>query len=45
MIMFPLDTSAEAGQAGEAEAKVRPVSVANQQQCCGGLKSGVCSLL
>ena len=31
---------------GEAKAAtVRPVSVANQTQCCGGLKSGVCTLI
>ena len=29
----------------EGEVKARPVSVAHQTQCCGGLKSGVCNLL
>ena len=29
----------------EGEVKARPVSVANTTQCCGGLKSGVCTLL
>ena len=38
----------EEGSGGEGEVKaatVRPVSVANQTQCCGGLKSGVCTLI
>ena len=29
----------------DVEVKARPVSVANTTQCCGGLKSGVCTLL
>ena len=29
----------------DGEVKARPVSVANTTQCCGGLKSGVCTLL
>ena len=36
-----LDTVAEDG----GEVKLRPVSVANTTQCCGGLKSGVCTLI
>ena len=38
----------EEGAGGDGEVKaatVRPVSVANQTQCCGGLKSGVCTLI
>ena len=36
----------EVGEDGEVKAaSVRPVSVANQTQCCGGLKSGVCTLI
>jgi len=35
------DTVAEDG----GEVKLRPVSVANTTQCCGGLKSGVCTLI
>ena len=30
---------------GDGEVKARPVSVAHQTQCCGGLKSGVCTLI
>lgn len=37
------------GDGGDGEVKsgggARPVSVANQTQCCGGLKSGVCTLI
>ena len=29
----------------DGEVKARPVSVANTTQCCGGLKSGVCTLI
>ena len=40
------DDGAPAGGDGEVKAaSVRPVSVANQTQCCGGLKSGVCTLI
>ena len=38
--------SDEAPAVGEdGEVKARPVSVANTTQCCGGLKSGVCSII
>merc|ERR1712227_789478 len=37
------NNTADAGESGEV--KARPVSVAHQTQCCGGLKSGVCNLL
>jgi len=30
---------------GDGSNAARPVSVANQQQCCGALKSGVCNLI
>lgn len=35
----------EAGGADGEVKSIRPVSVANQTQCCGGLKSGVCTLI
>ena len=40
------DDGGAAGGDGEVKAaSVRPVSVANQTQCCGGMKSGVCTLI
>ena len=50
------DGGGDDGGAGEGEegpgadgevkaATARPVSVANTTQCCGGLKSGVCTLI
>ena len=40
------DDGGESGADGEVKAaSVRPVSVANQTQCCGGMKSGVCTLI
>jgi hypothetical protein len=38
------ETSAVKEDSGEGVAS-RPVSVANQSQCCGKLKSGVCNLI
>ena len=35
--------SQDSGEDGEV--KMRPVSVANTTQCCGGLKSGVCTII
>ena len=35
----------EAGGDGESKSAARPVSVAHQTQCCGGLKSGVCNII
>merc|ERR1719495_39464 len=39
------EAAATQEDAGDGSAAARPVSVANQQQCCGALKSGVCNLI
>ena len=42
--MFSGEEAATKTDAGDGVA-ARPVSVANQAQCCGALKSGVCNLI